>query len=177
MTVQVSGASHRRFLVLRDVVEIAGPARILGHDFPLFQDNPSELFDAELRYEKFDSRGSAIFLFAQSREYARDSLSDRQQFFFGQKRIEQFRLLGHCAEPAADVKFEAALLLAILHARLCDDTHVVHVHERARLVFASREGDLELPAKPLRIRMAQHEFCRRFRIRRHIEHFVAAHAG
>ena len=88
VTVQARGLSLWRFLVLVDICKITGPARIFGHDLALFQHDSSKFVNAELRDEEFDSSRGAVLLFAQSREHARDRLSNGQEIFFGQKFVE-----------------------------------------------------------------------------------------
>ncbi len=125
-----------------------------GKLLPFFRHQLSEFFDAELRDQKFDPRPRAVALLAEPSEHARDRLQGRQQFFFGQKLIEQFRLVRHRAQTAADVEREAALLLAIDDSGLGDGAHVVHGHQAARVLLATGKSDFHFAPEVLGVRMA-----------------------
>ena len=115
-------------------------------------------------------RARSRCFFSPSRAKTREiACVSRQQFFLGKKLVEQLRVVRHGAQTAADIEFEAAPHFPVLDARDGDGAHVVHVHQAAGFLAAAGEGDLELAAEVLRVRVAEHELCRGPRIRNDVE--------
>ena len=138
LSVQVARRLQRFLGVAIQIRQIAGPSRIVRQNLSLFEHQPAELFDAQLGDQELDARLRAILLLTEPRKDAGNGLSDRQQFFFRKKRIEELRIVRHRAEPAADIEFEAAFLLAVFDARDGDGAHVVHVDQAAGFALRNR---------------------------------------
>src|SRR5256885_2606051 len=81
-----------------------------------------------------------------------------------------------CSQAASNVKFEAAPFFAVFDSLHGNATHIVHAGQSAGLLFASGEGDFELAAEALRIRVTQQELRAGLRVRCDVEDFAVAHA-
>ena len=79
----------------------------------------------------------SILLFTKPREYTGHRLSQRKQFLFGHELVEEPRVVGNSAKPAADVDFEAALLHSVFDALHGNRAHVVQIRQTARIVLAA----------------------------------------
>ena len=53
----------------------------------------------------------------------------------------------------------------------------MHVYNTAGMLTAAGEGNLELPAKILAVRVIQHKFCHCLGIGRHIKSFILTDSG
>ncbi len=99
--------------------------------------------------QKLDARRGAIFFLAEAGEDAADGLRQRQEFFFGNKRLEELGLLRHGAEAAADVDFESAFLFPFSMRVDGDAAHVVHVGQGRRpLALQPEKAILNFRPKP-----------------------------
>lgn len=85
--------------------------------------------------------------------------------------------MGRGAEAAAHVDVEAAHDLAVLHPGAGDGAEVVHHHERAGLVGAAGEGDLELAPEVLAVGVAEQEPGEGVGVGGHVERLGVADAG
>ena len=80
-------------------------------------------------------------------------------------------------QPSTDIEFKSPFLHAVYRLQGSHRTHVVHVGQAAGLVPASGEGDLELPAEVLRVRMSHQKRGTGQRIGRRVEGLGPAHTG
>ena len=80
--------------------------------------------------------------------------------------------MGQGTKPPADQHFES--FDSVANTR--NGTDVVHSAQAARVIRASRERNLELPAEVLRVGMPQHEVRHRLGVRSHVKDLVLADA-
>ena len=114
-----------------ELAQVSGPGRVVGQNGALFQDQALELFDAKLGHQELEPGAVAVLLFAQAGKHAGDGLRQGQDLVFSDEGVEQLGVVGHGAQPAADVELEAALFLAVHPAGGGDVAQVVHVHQPA----------------------------------------------
>ena len=165
----------QRLLVRRrQVREVGGPALVAGEAAPLFLHQPPKLVDAEPGHQELDAGAGPVALLAEPREHPRDRLEGREDVGLGHERIEELRLVGHRAEAPPHVDLEPALGPRGGLSGDRDRPEVVHVHEAARVLPATREGHLELAAEVLGVGVPEEEPHGRAGVGGHVEGLVAA---
>ena len=148
------------------------PGGVVGHGPALLENEPPELLEAQFVDEELEARGVAVLLLAEAGKDARHRLRDREQLLFREEGVEQLRLVGHRAEPAADIEGEAAVAVDDLR----DGPQVVHLRQAAGLAFAAGEGGLELAAEVLGVLVAEQELRAGLGVGGDVEGLAAADA-
>ncbi len=154
-----------------------GPGRVVFQAGSLFKHQPPKLIDAQLGHQKLDPGLVAVFLFAVAGKNAGNRLRQRQQFFFRHKIGQQFGLMRHRAQPAANNHFKAFSLHPVDDSGDGDQTQIVHVGQAAGVLLAAGEGRFEFAAKVLHVAVAQKILGKLVGVAGHVERFVAADAG
>ena len=171
-------AGLEAFLVAAvQVVQIGGPALVLGNGVPFFKNQSAELLDSQLGHQEFDAGAGAIGLFSQACKNSRKGLNRRQQFLLGDEWVKKLGLVRDGPQPSTYVKFKAVFLLSGDHSGRGDGPQVVHRGQAAGLVLAAGEGGFELAAEVLDIGMSQEEIGAGSGIGCNVEGLGAADAG
>src|SRR5690606_30716565 len=175
--IELAALVKRAFLLIERLAEHRVAQGVIRKSLALFEDEAAKLLEAELLEEELHARSRAVLLLAEAREDACDGLRERKHLVDWHEVREELRLLRHRAEPASDEDLEAAFLSPIHVAHRGDRADVVDRGERAGLLLAAGEGDLEFASEALRVGMPQEVARHRSRIRRDIEYLRSADTG